>query len=73
MRPKKYSEESKMISFRVPDSRVDEIRELVYGQLKRYEVHGENDKPIPVKEKVVDHTKPKWQLDAEERLKRKLS
>lgn len=34
-RKKKYGEKTKMVSFRVPESKVDEVRKLVYEWLKK--------------------------------------
>jgi hypothetical protein len=69
MRPKKYNEETKMISFRVPVSRTKEIQCLVYDALSKSEVIGKVTKYADVELKVV-LVKPKWAIDAEERLKR---
>jgi len=69
MRPKKYDEETKMISFRVPISRIKEIQDLVYGALSKSEVASKVTKYAEVELKVVP-VKPKWQIDAEERMKR---
>lgn len=69
MRPKKYNEETKMISFRVPVSRIKEIQDLVYGALLKSEVVGKATKYAEVELKVVQ-VKPKWAIDAEERMKR---
>ena len=69
MRPKKYNEETKMISFRVPVSRIKEIQDLVYGALSKSEVVGKVTKYAEVELKVVP-VKPKWAIDAEERMKR---
>lgn len=69
MRPKKYDEETKMISFRVPVSRIKEIQDLVYNTLGKSEVVSKVTKYAEVELKVVA-VKPKWQIDAEERMKR---
>lgn len=69
MRPKKYDEETKMISFRVPVSRIKEIQDLVYGALAKSEVASKVTKYAEVELKVVP-VKPKWAIDAEERMKR---
>jgi hypothetical protein len=69
MRPKKYDEETKMISFRVPLSRIKEIQDLVYDTLGKSEVVGQVTKYAEVELKVVP-VKTKWQIDAEERMKR---
>ncbi len=69
MRPKKYDEETRMISFRVPVSRIKEIQDLVYGTLLKSEVVIKVTKYAEVELKVVA-VKPKWQIDAEERMKR---
>jgi len=69
MRPKKYNEETKMISFRVPVSRIKEIQDLVYGALSKSEVASKVTKYAEVELKVVP-VKPKWAIDAEERMKR---
>lgn len=69
MRPKKYDEETKMISFRVPVSRIKDIQDLVYGALSKSEVASKVTKYAEVELKVVP-VKPKWAIDAEERMKR---
>ena len=69
MRPKKYDEETKMVSFRVPVSRVKEIQDLVYDTLTKHEVVGKVTKYAEVELKTIP-TKPKWMIDAEERMKR---
>lgn len=69
MRPKKYNEETKMISFRVPVSRIKDIQDLVYGALSKSEVASKVTKYAEVELKVVP-VKPKWAIDAEERMKR---
>lgn len=69
MRPKKYDEETKMISFRVPISRIKEIQDSVYGLLAKSEVMEKVTKYAEVELKVVP-VKPKWAVDAEERMKR---
>jgi len=70
MRPKKYDEETKMISFRVPVSRIKEIQDLVYGALSKSEVASKVTKYAEVEIKPTASTKPKWMIDAEERMKR---
>lgn len=69
MRPKKYDEETKMISFRVPVSRIKEIQDLVYSSLMKSDAIGQVTKYAEVELKVVTD-KPKWAIDAEERMKR---
>jgi hypothetical protein len=69
MRPKKYDEETKMISFRVPVSRIKEIQDLVYDTLGKSEVVSKVTKYAEVELKVVA-VKPKWAIDAENRNKR---
>jgi len=70
MRPKKYNEETKMISFRVPISRIKEIQDSVYGLLAKSEVAGKVTKYAEVEIKPTETTKPKWAIDAENRNKR---
>ena len=69
MRPKKYDEETRMISFRVPVSRIKEIQDLVYDTLGKSEVVSKVTKYAEVELKVVA-VKPKWAIDAENRNKR---
>lgn len=69
MRPKKYDEETKMISFRVPVSRIKEIQDLVYGALLKSEVASKVTKYAEVELKAIP-VKPKWAIDAENRNKR---
>lgn len=79
MRPLKYGEEMTQINIRVPKSKVKEVQKLVAdylsgfdngGGLTKYQV---NDiivlekRPKPI---IVPIVKPKWQIDAEERMKR---
>ena len=72
MRPKKYDEETKMISFRVPVSKIDGIKCLVNIHLQQYEVGNlypdKKEKEI-AKDEVIEVV-PKWKIDAEERMKR---
>jgi hypothetical protein len=69
MRPKKYDEETKMISFRVPISRIKEVQDSVYELLAKSKVVAKVTKYAEVELKVVP-AKPKWAVDAEERMKR---
>ena len=79
MRPLKYGEETVLVPMRLPKSKVKEIKKLVAdylsgfdngGGLTKYQV---NDiivlekRPKPI---IVPIVKPKWQIDAEERMKR---
>lgn len=70
MRPLKYGEKLVQINARVPASRVKEFQDLISGRLKKYEIGGETTESLPQEKKVVETTKPKWMLDAEERMKR---
>ena len=78
MRPLKYGEEMTQINLRVPKSKVKDVQKLVADYLIGFEngcgltkcqindmiVLGKTSKPeIPI-------IKPKWKIDAEERMKR---
>jgi hypothetical protein len=67
MRPKKYDEETKMISFRVPVSKTSEVRDLINKYLSNHTDFKVTAIKMP---EVLDSPKPKWQIDAEERMKR---
>lgn len=71
MRPLKYGEKLISVPTRVPESAMKEFNLLVREFLKKYEVvnDAKNDAVIEAV-KVTETTKPKWQIDAEERMKR---
>ena len=83
MRPKKYIESTRQINIRIPASKVEEIRALIYEHLKQYE----STKVAKVRIKQAKHlnsqpketnidtaemhpTLAKWQQDAIDRMKR---
>lgn len=70
MRPLKYGEEMVLVSIRVPKSRVKEVQDLVSDYLSKYEVVAKVTKYAEVEIKPTASTKPKWMIDAEQRLKR---
>ena len=63
MRPTKYDEPTKMFSIRVPESRFNEVSDLVKEFLSNCKSKEHNA--------LGNKTKPKWMLDAEERIRRK--
>ena len=72
MRPLKYGEEMTQINIRVPKSKVKDIQKLVADYLKGFE-HGSeitNSAKTTKPEFIYTTGKPKWQIDAEERMKR---
>lgn len=59
---KKYGEETKMVSFRVPESKESEIKQLVKLKLNEYE------KSALIRESVVvDNAVPKWKQEIEKK------
>lgn len=70
MRPLKYGEETVLVPMRLPKSKVKEIKKLVADYLGKSEVVVKVTKYAEVETKVTETTKPKWQIDAEERMKR---
>ena len=73
MRPLKYGEEMIRVDLRIPKSSSDAFKVLVREFLKKYEVGNEiaNTSPkTPKPEFVNEQVKPKWAIDAENRLKR---
>jgi hypothetical protein len=59
---KKYGEETKMVSFRVPESKESEIKQIVKLKLNEYE------KSALIKESVViDNKIPKWKIEVEKK------
>jgi len=70
MRPLKYGEEMIRVDLRIPKSSAGAFKVLVKEFLKKYEAGGETTKSLPQEKKVIETTKPKWMLDAEERMKR---
>lgn len=69
MRPLKYGEEMILVPIRMPKSKIKDIKKLVADYLKGFEVGGETTKPF-VEIKATETPKPKWMIDAEERMKR---
>ena len=83
MRPKKYIESTRQINIRIPASKVEEIRALIYEHLKQYEstkvakVRIKQTKRLNGQPKETDSdtielhpTMVKWQQDAIDRMKR---
>lgn len=78
MRPLKYGEETILVPIRMPKSKVKEIKKLVADYLSGFENGGGltkfqvNDMIVlgEVSSVEVPATKPKWMIDAEQRLKR---
>ncbi len=68
MRPKKYGEETKLVPFRIPLSKIDDVKKLVSDYLAGCDVNVE--KVLEVKEQPEEVVKPKWMQDAEERNKK---
>jgi hypothetical protein len=69
MRPKKFNEETRILTKRVPASAYDYLNKLLDAELVKYESVGQVTKYAEVELKVVP-VKTKWQIDAEERMKR---
>jgi len=73
MRPLKYGEEMIRVDLRIPKSSADAFKVLVREFLKKYEVGNEianTSLKTPKPELINEQVKPKWQIDAEERMKR---
>jgi len=70
MRPKKFNEETRILTKRVPASAYDYLYKLLDAELVKYESVGQVTKYAEVEIKAPETTKPKWQIDAEERMKR---
>ena len=74
MRPQKYSEETKIVSVRIPLSKIKEFKVVTDAFLGKCGDSGEltntakTQKPKP--EFINSSVKPKWMIDAEERMKR---
>ncbi len=69
MRPKKFNEETRILTKRVTASAYDYLNKLLDAELAKYESVGQVTKYAEVELKVVA-VKPKWAIDAENRNKR---
>ena len=70
MRPLKYGEEMIRVDIRIPKSSADAFKVLVKEFLKKYENGGEPTNLVKTPNPEIKIDKPKWQIDAEERMKR---
>ena len=70
MRPQKYSEETKIVSVRIPLSKIMEFKKVTDEFLKKYANGGEPTNLVKTPNPEIKIDKPKWQLDAEKRNKR---
>lgn len=74
MRPLKYGEEMIRVDLRIPKSSSGAFKVLVRDFLRKYEIVGEMANTAKAKkiepELMNVPAKPKWVIDAEERMKR---
>lgn len=70
MRPLKYGEKLISVPTRVPESAVEDFKVMTNEFLSKLVVIGGEKPKAVVETKVKETAKPKWQIDAEERMKR---